>query len=216
MTEVVTLFGFQHSVYTWVARMTLQTTGVTWRDVEVNPFAPETGTSIRPHPFGRVPVLEHDDFRLYETQAITSYIDARFGQRSLTPSAPHVQARMRQVIGVVDAYAYVPMVRHVFAHSVFRPWAKETSDPNKIVTGLGAAEPVLTAMEDIAAEGLVLTGNPLTLADCHLAPMMAYFTAAPAGFNVLDSRPALARWWDKIRRENALVATWPAGPVQKP
>ncbi len=27
------------------------------------------------HPFGRVPVLEHDGFMLYETQAILRYLD---------------------------------------------------------------------------------------------------------------------------------------------
>ena len=27
------------------------------------------------HPFGRIPVLDHGDFRLYETQAILRYLD---------------------------------------------------------------------------------------------------------------------------------------------
>ncbi|WP_299592398.1 glutathione S-transferase family protein [uncultured Tateyamaria sp.] len=216
MTEALTLYGYHHSVYTWAARMTLHTTGVGWRDVEVNPFAAAPEDQKLPHPFGRVPVLDHDSFRIYETRAITDYIDAQFGQDRLTPHDLRARARMNQVIGIIDSYAHIPLVRQVFSHSVFRPWANEPSDPDAIKAGLDAATTALSALEDIAAEGLVLTGETLSLADCHLAPMMAYFSAAPAGDDALRTKPALTQWWDRTRRATALAETWPVGPVQKP
>lgn len=73
------------------------------------------------HPFGRVPVLIHDGFVLYETRAICAYLDARFAGPALTPRDAAAIGRMKQVIGTVDAYGYLPMVRQVFAHRVFRP-----------------------------------------------------------------------------------------------
>ena len=38
------------------------------------------------HPFGRVPALQHDDFVLYETNAIAAYIDDVFPGPKLTPA----------------------------------------------------------------------------------------------------------------------------------
>src|SRR6266478_5495835 len=63
------------------------------------------------HPFRRVPTLVHDDFVLYETQAITRYIDEAFAGPAFQPVQPRQRARMAQVISIIDAYGYVPMVR---------------------------------------------------------------------------------------------------------
>lgn len=46
------------------------------------------------HPFGRVPVLEHDDFTLYETQAILRYIDRVHPAPALTPDEAAIAAAM--------------------------------------------------------------------------------------------------------------------------
>ena len=69
--------------------MTLAEKGVPWTHVEVDPFAetiPETYLAL--NPFGRVPTLVHGGFVLYETTAITRYIDEAF-------SGPPLQPRIR-------------------------------------------------------------------------------------------------------------------------
>ena len=55
-------------------------------------------------PFGRIPVLEHGDFSLYETQAILRYLDAILPGPSLRPSEPKALARMDQLVGIADWY----------------------------------------------------------------------------------------------------------------
>ena len=55
------------------------------------PVAPGTLQSpghLARHPFGRVPVLEHDGFSLYETQAILRYLDRVLPAPALTPADP--------------------------------------------------------------------------------------------------------------------------------
>jgi glutathione S-transferase len=57
----------------------------------VVPVAPKTLRSpehLARHPFGRIPVLEHGDFRLYETQAILRYLDRVLPGLTLTPPEP--------------------------------------------------------------------------------------------------------------------------------
>lgn len=84
MTEVV-LYGFPLSTYVNVARLVLTHKGVAYdfHDIEQDMGGPR---HLALHPFNRVPILEHGDFRLYETSAIIAYVDDVFGGAKLTPN----------------------------------------------------------------------------------------------------------------------------------
>ncbi|MCB1311849.1 MAG: glutathione S-transferase family protein [Sedimentitalea sp.] len=212
------LHGFAPSVYTRVARLVLAEKRIPHDYVEVNPFDPGRDPGLLAlHPFARVPVLVHGDFVLHETAAIARYLDS-FPGPALTPAEPRAAARMAQVTGIVDAYGYWPLVRQVYAQRVVRPSEGLTPDETEIATGLAAAAPVLATLDRIAAEGLVLSGAALTLADCHLAPMIGAFASAPEGAEALSRHPALARWWGAMVKRRSVVATAPdhgASPDRK-
>ena len=73
------LHGYRYSVYNRIARLALAEKGLACERVEVNPFDPDRpAVYLTLHPFGRVPVLVHDGFALYETGAITRYLDRAF------------------------------------------------------------------------------------------------------------------------------------------
>lgn len=206
----LTIYGFRYSVYTRIVNMTVAVRGLTCARVETDPFTqPPDAKLIAVNPFVRVPVLDHDGFVLFETVAITRYLARTFPGVELMPDDPQSAARMDQVLAMIDSYVYWPMVRQVFSHAVFGPLFGEPSDPEQISAGLVAAQPVLQALDCIAAEGRVLSGNDLTLADLHLAPMMGYFTAAPQGKKALGQHPNLARWWDIMEQHPAYCDTDP-------
>ena len=209
----VTLCGFRYSIYRRIAVMALAEKGVEWQAVEVDPFGdlPEGYRDL--HPFGLVPVLEHDGFRIYETAAITRYIDLAFDGPGLVPKGARAAARMAQAIAVADAYGYWPLVRQVFAHRVFAPAEGGVGDAGLIGEGLDKAQVVLGALEVIAAEGLVLNAQGVTLADIHLAPMIGAFVQAPEGAAMLADYPALSRWWGWVSRREAYLAGDPGLPV---
>jgi glutathione S-transferase len=99
----VELHGYQYSVYTRIARMALEIKSVKYTRVEVDPFQEHVPDQYRAmHPFGRVPTLVHDDFILYETSAITRYIDDSFDGPALQPDSRRERARMSQIISVID------------------------------------------------------------------------------------------------------------------
>jgi glutathione S-transferase len=203
------LSGYRHSVYTRIARMTLLAKGATFQGREVNPFAPPLPPGY-PHPFARVPVLTHGEVTLYETSAIARYIDLALPGPPLVPSKPLAAARMQQVIALADAYAFPPLVLQVYAQRVFRPLEGLTPDEDQIAQGLSRAPVVLAALEAIAAEGLILNTADSSLADCHLAPMLAAFTAANEGAALVPHYPALSRWWSAVRLLPAFRASGPA------
>src|SRR5476651_121111 len=168
-TLPIVLHGYRYSVYVRIARLCLAEKGVAYGQVEVNPFAPDLPAShLELHPFGRVPALVHDGFALYETGAITRYLDRAFPGPSLQPTDARRLARLDQIVAVVDSYAYWPMVRQVFSQRVFRPRIGQPGDDAEIARGLAAAPKVLAALEALAStETTFLVGPRLSLADLH-------------------------------------------------
>lgn len=207
----LTLTGFADSVYTRAVRMALAETGMDHAYVEVNPFAPGGRAALAGrHPFGRVPVLQHGDFSLYETVAILGYLDDAFEGPSLFPEGAAARAQILQIESTVDAYLYWPLVRQVFSHGVYRPHHGEEGDPTEVAEGLAAAGPVLDALEAVVGEGRVLSGGEITRADCHLAPMIDAFAALPAAREMLDQRTALSGWFFAVSGRASFRATRPA------
>jgi glutathione S-transferase len=207
------LHGYRYSVYTRIARLALAEKGVAYDRVEVNPFAPDVPAAyLALHPFGRVPTLVHDDFALYETGAITRYVDRAFAGPALQSGPPRALARMDQIIGVVDAYGYWPLVRQVFSHRVFRPAIGQPVDEAEVGRGLAGAATVLAALEALAAPDAFLVGPTLSPADLHLGAMIAYFAAAPEGRAMLRNYPQLAAWWMHLSQRPSFAATGPGLP----
>src|SRR5215470_704444 len=192
----VVLHGYQYSVYVRIARMALGEKGVAYERAEVNPFAPDMPSAyLAMHPFRRVPVLVHDGFVLYETGAITRYVDEAFPGPRLQPTAPRERARMTQIISIIDSYAYWPMVRQVYSHAVFRPRIGQPADAAEIRAGVEGSRRALGALEALAAWEGFLIGSEISLADLHLAPMIAYLTAAPEARGLIAGFPRLSAWW---------------------
>jgi glutathione S-transferase len=210
----VELHGYRFSVYARIARLTLIEKGVAYDWREVDPFAtPVPADYLALHPFGRVPSLIHDGFALYETAAIARYVDEAFPGPRLQPADARRRARMAQIVGVVDSYGYWPLVRQVFSHRVFRPRVGGVPDEEQARAGLAAASKVLAALEMLAEDADWLVGGSLSLADLHLAPMIAYFAMAPEGAALLADSSKLSRWWARIECRPCMIASQPPIPA---
>ena len=211
--SLVDLHGYRYSDYNRIARLALAEKGVAYERVEVNPFAADMPAAYRAlHPFGRVPTLLHDGFILYETGAITRYVDRAFAGPTLQPSGSQALARMDQMIGIVDSYGYWPMVRQVFSPRVFRAALGQPADEAEVARGLAGSAKVLAALEALAASDAFLTGPTLSLADLHVGALLAYFTLAPEGAALLQDHPRLTGWWARASRRPSVTTTDPGLP----
>jgi glutathione S-transferase len=209
----VDLHGYRYSVYLRIVAMTLLEKNVGWTHVEVDPFdEPIPDAYLALNPFGRVPTLVHDGFVLYETTAITRYIDEAFPGVPLQPAYPRERARMNQIVAVADSYAYWPMVRQVFSHRVFRPAEGTAGDGAAVAEGLKRSAAVLAALDDLAVGGPFLVGDTLSLADLHFGAMTAYFTMAEEGRSELRCHPKLVAWWTALSARPSLITSDPGLP----
>lgn len=208
----LTLSGYRYSVYTRAVRMVLAARGLHHAYHEIDPFDPAQAEEMRAlHPFGRVPVLDDDAFRLWETQAILDYLDTLGSAPSLIPQGAPARARMRQVMGIADSYVYGSLVRQAVSHAIFLP--PEDADSARAMTviaaGLSGAPVVMAALDEIACEGLVLQPDVLTLADCHLWPMLDYVVMIPEGRDSLTRHDALRAWAAAMEAHPVARATRP-------
>src|SRR6202049_4461 len=108
------VYGPAGSTYVWSTRLALAEKGVAHELVEVGFDAYREASHLARHPFAKVPAFEHDGFALYETQAILRYIDEGFPSAPLQPTDLHQFARMNQIIGIVDAYAWPSIALVIF------------------------------------------------------------------------------------------------------
>lgn len=210
----VDLHGYEYSVYSWIARFALHEKGVEYDWREINPFAEEVPASyLAIHPFKRVPVLAHDRFTVYETTAITRYVDETFDGPALQRTHPGERARCSQIVSIVDSYAYWPLVRQVFSHGFLRSRTGRPADAGEVRQGLDATPKVLAALEAITGDGPYLCGDDISLADIHLAPMIGYFVLVPEGHDQLQVHPRLSRWWSVVSKRQAYRETVPRLPA---
>jgi len=88
MTGIV-LYGFDGSTYVRTVRMLLAEKGAHYEQVPVNVLKgePRQPEHIARHPFGKVPVLDHDGFRIIEAGAIVPYLDEVLPGPSFTPDS---------------------------------------------------------------------------------------------------------------------------------
>lgn len=203
----VVVYGASYSVYVRTTRIVLHEKGVAYAIVPVDVFAEEglPADYLSRHPFGRIPALEHDGFGLYETAAITRYIDESFTGPALQPHAPRERARMNQIIAMLDNYAYGPMVWDVYVQRV-EPPEFEAVDEARIAAGLEKARRFLDALSSLAEGRFWLAGDQPSLADFHAAPIFDLFQQASDGSALLREFPSLLAWWERIKTRPSVVA----------
>lgn len=199
MTEskTVVLYGADYSVYARIARLALLEKGVAhcMETIDIMSGAPASYLELQP--FGKIPTLDHGGFRLYETGAITRYIDEAFPGPALQPKEAQARARMSQIMSMVDAYAYRQMVWDIVVERALVPTKGGTPDEAKIAAALPKAGTCLAALSDLAGTPYLL-GEQLTLADLHLVPVIAYLRLVPEGQTLLAKAPKITAWWDRM------------------
>jgi glutathione S-transferase len=191
-------------------RLALAEKGVEYQLIEVDLGAEEGAPAnyLHHHTFMRIPAFEHEGERLYEASAITRYVEEAFDGPALMPLSPRARARVNQIISIIENYGYRPMVWNIFIERYRATVARRIADEEKIAAAIPQVAYALDALEHMAdAKGPHLTGKDLTLADLHLAAMLAYGTLAPEGAALVKARPRLSRWWEAMRQRPSMRNT---------
>lgn len=204
----IKLWGFNNSTYVRTVKMLLAEKGVT--DVEQVPVhvlkgEPKAPEHLERHPFGKVPVVDVDGFRIIETPAIAGYLDTVLSGRKVIPADPKAAARSAMVVSIIDSYGYGPLIGGVVAYHLFPDFVggKNEAMHHK---GLADGKHVLTEIMKIRGVDTFIAGPAPSLADLYLAPIFAYVVLTPHKDEFL-ALPGVRAWWDAVTALASFKAT---------
>jgi len=203
------VYGAPYSVYVRIVRMTLEEKSVDYVLHEVDIFASDASpdTDAQRHPFHRIPTFDHDGFALYETAAITRYVDEVFPSPSLTPDSIEARARMNQIISILDNYAYRSWVWGLYVQLVNNPEDNLPTDQAIVDNAVVVAQKCLDAISDLHdGDGSYLVGQEFTLADIYAIPMYVYLTMTDIGRTMVDC-PEWSQWWKTVQSRDSVTRT---------
>ena len=207
----VTVYGPAYSTYARTVRLVLEEKGAPYELVEVDLLKGETTTPahLARNPFAKVPTLDHDGFPLYETGAIVRYLDRVLPGPRLTPEDPRLEARMNQIMGIVDAHAYPSMITKLFIQRVVTPMMCDKADEEASGAAMPTIKTSLEELDRLVGGDPFAAGPALSLADLHLAPVFAYLVATPESGQLLANRANLNRWWQSVSARDSVRKTEP-------
>ncbi len=205
------VYGPAGSTYVWSARLALAEKGVAHDLVEVSFAGMKEAEHLARHPFGKVPAFEHDGFALYETQAIMRYVDEAFPSAPLQPIDLHQFARMNQVMGIVDAYAWPSIAAGILFNRMLAPRLGLPVNEQAVAEALPRARLCLAEIARIAGDDEFLAGDRVSLADLLAAPLLYYFSKLPEGAEPFAAHPSLGRWLARIETRQSFQVTRPPG-----
>ena len=203
------VYGPAGSTYVWSVRLALAEKGVAHELVEV-PFGKNREEPhLSRHPFAKVPAFEHDDFALYETQAILRYIDEGFPVAPLQPTDLHQFSRMNQIMGIVDAYGWPSIAAGVLFNRVLAPRFGLPASEEAIKAALPRAKLCLSEIAQLAGDQPFLVGERISLADLMVFPLLYFFEKVPDGVGPMAEYPNLKAWLRRMEERQSFAVTKP-------
>ncbi len=195
------------SSYGRTARMALEEKGVSYEVDLVDFSALGSEAYLHIHPFSKVPAFYHDDFHLYETEAITRYVDEAFDGPSLQPKDAAGRARMTKWINVSCNYAYPVMISELVWQRLVIPMQGGAADEGIVAASVPETTRQLRIIDEGLGEDSFLAGDTLSLADLFLGPIVYYVGVTQEGRSVLDNLPRANAWLTRVTERPSWTAT---------
>ncbi|HEY4185796.1 MAG TPA: glutathione transferase [Polyangia bacterium] len=172
--EPLTLYvdGFWSSPYALAAFVALTEKGLTFttREVNLHEHAQAEPAFQARSVTGRVPVLEHGEFRLSESSAIVEYLEEAFAPPayvSLFPAGAKHRARARQIMAWIRSDLMALREERPTSTVFYEPTRTPLSE-----AGVAAARKLIAAASAFLPEGQTSLFETFTIADVDLAMML--------------------------------------------
>jgi glutathione S-transferase len=200
------VYGIPGSPYVRAVQMGLEEKGTAYRFHALDFGESKHPQHVERHPFGKVPAFEHDNFRLYETQAILRYLNDVIPNPPFEPADPRLAARMNQTMGIIDAYLYPKTTVIVIQRIVGPRFLGQKTDEAAIAAALPQAQLCIAELERLLGSQPFMAGEQLSLADLMLAPQLDNLAATPEGTTLLEGT-RLKAWLARMNARPSMIAT---------
>ena len=186
----------------------LEEKGARYRLAAVPPGTFRSEPHLARHPFGRVPVLEHEGYLLYETQAILRYLDRLLPSPALTPADIKAAGRMDQVMNICDWYLFQGVGNVIGFHRVVRPRLMGLpADEAAVTQAMPKADAAFGELSRLLGSQSHFCGGTLSLADLMVAPQLDFLRQTPEWTVLTDRRPNVVDWLERMNARDSMKAT---------
>jgi len=206
LMSTIVIHGIPGSPYVRKPMLVCEEKGVPWRLERMAMGDQKAPEHLKRQPFGRIPAIEHDGFRLYEDQAIARYIDAAFEGPRLTPLEPKAMARMSQVMNIVDWYVMPSLSTGISFNRIVAPLFGLPVDEEAVKAAVPLARTCIQALEEILGSNRYFAGDELSLADLFAIAHLDLVPASPEGAELIAGSPLLA-WLDRMAERPSVQKT---------
>ena len=194
-------YGTPQSTYVRTVRLLLDEANIDYdlKDIGIFNGDNETEEYLAKHPFGKVPTVEIDGIKIYETAAITYYINQKLAGGKFAPPDILGQTRMRQIMAIVDNYLYPPAVGTIVIENLIVPDQGGETDAKKVEEAIAPTIKALEAIEELVTGSPFLVGSMISIADFYLIPIFIYLEKTPQFKAATAHTPKLNAWWKEVK-----------------
>lgn len=204
--STIVIHGIPGSPFVRMPIMVCIEKGAPWRLQPMGFGEQKSAEHLKRQPFGQIPAIEHDDFKLYETQAIVRYIDAAFDGPPLTPPEPRAMARMSQVMNILDWYVTPSLTAGVGFNRIVKPLVGMPVDEAAVEAALPLTRTALAALSDLLGDNAYFAGAALSLADLTAIAHLDLAPQVPEVAEMLRGSPLVA-WLDRMNARESVSST---------
>jgi len=197
----ITLYGTPISTYVRTVRLLLAGAGAEYdlKDIGIFNGDNQTDDYLSKNPFGKIPTLAVEGETLYETDAITYFVNEKYAQSKFAPADLMLRSRMYQIISIINSYLYAPAVTALTIENLVKPNQGKETDKAAVEAAIAPARTALEAIEDLFTGSPYVLGGELTIADFYLIPIFFYVSKTPQFGDITANTPKLKEWWENVR-----------------
>ncbi|CAJ2629162.1 unnamed protein product [Trifolium pratense] len=146
------------------------------------------------NPFGQVPAFEDGDLKLFESRAITQYINHEYADKGtkLTISDPKKMAIM-WMWSEVESLRFDQAASKLVWELGIKPLFGAPLDPKIVEENEAKLDSILSVYEKRLSESKYLGGECFTLVDLHHLPCLHYLMKSQIK-KLFESRPYVSAW----------------------
>lgn len=206
MMPNIIFYGTPQSTYVRTVRLLLAEANIDYnfKDVGIFNGDNETNEYLAKNPFGKVPTVQIDGVEIYETAAISYYLNEGMAGGKFAPPGLLMQTRMRQIMAIVDNYLYAPAVGTIVIQNLIVPDRGGETDRQAVEDAVVPSIKALEAIENLVVGSPFLVGSMVSIADFYLIPIFVYLEKTPEFEAVTSHTPKLNTWWNEVKNLNSV------------
>lgn len=196
---MIKLYGIGFSPNVNRVRYCLNELGLKYDWVQTNPMAGETKTPEfqAVSPTGKVPAIEIDGFKLFESSTINRYLASQ-NKSSLYPQDP----KQRAVVDAWTDYAAIHVsqaVGRIFFNRVLAPMMGRPADQESVKAGLEFLDNYFPVLDKQLSANPYFAGKTLSLADITLTAVLDPIELAQ--IDSINQYPSLKKWRAQMKAQ---------------